>query len=372
MSPNTSSPGPQSTSRTPTLASLRKQIDQVDQQLVALLNQRAELAQQVGELKNGKGDEIYAPQREEEVYQRVAATSRGPLTAEVLRNIFREIISGCRSLEKKLRVAFLGPEYSYSHLAAVHRFGQSATLVPVGTIAAVFEEVQRGNAEFGLVPIENSTDGRISDTLDMFARSPVQICGEVPLRIHHCLLGRGPRSEIKHVYSKPQALSQCRNWIAKHLPGAQIHEIASTSEAARLARETPGVAAIASRQAGLNHQLEVLAKNIEDNPENLTRFAVIGQKGADRTGNDKTSLMFEVEHRPGALADAMAIFKRKGLNMTWIESFPIPSSPGRYLFFVELCGHQSDIRIRRATALLEKKALRLEVLGSYARMDPIG
>ncbi len=358
--------------RAPSLAALRRQIDQLDQQIIAQLNARAQLAQQIGELKDTSGEAIYCPQREEEVYQRVAEQNGGPLSSESLRNVFRELISGCRTLEKPLRVAFLGPEHSYSHLAATHRFGQSVTLVPVGTISAVFEEVERGQAEFGLVPIENSTDGRISDTLDMFAKSPVRICGEVPLRIHHNLLGRCPRSQVRDVYSKPQALSQCRNWIAKHLPGARIHEVASTSEAARLATEQQGAAAVASLQAGVNYGLDVLAKNIEDDPQNQTRFAVIGEKAAERTGNDKTSLLFEVEHRPGALADAMAVFKRKGLNMTWIESFPIPGNPGRYLFFVELLGHQSDIRLRRALAMLEKKAVRLEVLGSYARMEPIG
>ena len=358
--------------RPPTLAALRREIDQIDRRLVTLLNQRAALAKQVGELKGQNGDAVYAPQREEEVLAHIGERSAGPLADESLRTIFRELISGCRALQKPLRVAFLGPEYSYSHLAVIHRFGQAVSTAPVGSIAAVFEEVERGHAEFGLVPIENSTDGRISDTLEMFAKSPVQICGEAPMRIHHCLLGCGPRSDIRDVYSKPQALSQCRNWIAKHLPGATIHEVASTSEAARIARGQPGAAAVASRQAGVNHQLELLAENIEDNPDNLTRFAVLGSQAAERTGNDKTSLMLELEHRPGALADAMAIFKRKGLNLTWIESFPIPGSQGRYLFFVELLGHQTDIRVRRAVALLEKKALRLVILGSYARMQPIG
>jgi chorismate mutase/prephenate dehydratase len=357
--------------RKPTLAALRRRIDQLDREIVERLSARAAVAQQIGALKDASGTEIYAPRREEEVFERVREANRGPLSDETLRHIFRELISGCRSLERQLRVAYLGPEHSYSHLAAIHRFGQSVALAPVGSIAAVFEEVERGQADFGLVPIENSTDGRITDTLDMFAKTPVRICGEVPLRIHHCLLALCPRGEVRNVYSKPQALSQCRNWLSKHLPGAEIHPVASTSEAARIAGEEKGAAAVASLQAGVSRGLDVLAKNIEDDPQNLTRFAVIGQKAAERTGNDKTSLMFEVEHRPGTLADAMAIFKRKNLNMTWIESFPIPSSPGRYLFFVELLGHQSDVRLRRALAMLEKKAIRLEVLGSYARMDPI-
>jgi chorismate mutase/prephenate dehydratase len=289
-----------------------------------------------------------------------------------VRAVFRELLGGMRAAQQPMRVAYLGPEYSYSHLAAIHRFGQSVELVPVASIAAVFEEVSHGQADFGLVPMENSTDGRVSDTLEMFARSTVRICGEVPLRIHHHLLGRGARGSIHEVVSKPQALSQCRNWIARHLPGVTTVEVASTSEAARRACESPGTAAIASLQAGVNYHLDVLARNIEDNPGNLTRFAVIGHQAAERTGEDKTALLFEIPHQPGSLADAMAVFKRSRLNMTWIESFPVPNHAGRYWFFVEFVGHQDDLRARRAIAVLGKKTLRLDVLGSFARMEAIG
>ena len=358
-------------SSTPGLASLRRQIDALDKQIVHQINARAELAKQIGSHKASEEKPVYQPQREEEILQRIASLNQGPLDEACVRGVFRELISGCRALEQQVRVAFLGPQYTYSHLAAIHRFGQSVELAPVANIASVFEEVDRGQADFGLVPIENSTDGRVTDTLDMFAKKPVKICGEVPLRIHHNLLGLCARSDVKEVYSKPQALSQCRNWITRHLPQAQVFELASTAEAARLAQTKEGAAAVASYQAATNYQLKVLAKNIEDDPENLTRFAVISQEPAERTGDDKTSIMYEVEHKPGALADSMMIFKRNRLNLTWIESFPIPQQPGRYLFFVELLGHQRDLRVRRAIASLEKKALRLEVLGSYARMDPI-
>ena len=353
------------------LSELRAAIDQVDCNLVGLLNRRAELAKRIGELKLKAGEPVYAPSREEQVIQRAIASSAGTLPANVIRAVFREVISGCRGMQQSLRVAYLGPEFSYSHLAAIQHFGQGAELIPVATIAAAFEEVERGHAEFALVPMENSTDGRVADTLDRISRSPVRICGEIPLRIHHCLLGVIPREEVRVVYSKPQALSQCRNWLAKHLPKAVPTEVASTSEAARLAREEPAVAAIASRQAGVNHHLNVLAENIEDNPDNVTRFAVIRDLPAPRTGNDKTALMFEIAHRPGALADAMAIFKRHELNMTWIESFPIPGSRGRYLFFVELLGHQQDEGVGKAIAELDALTKRLEVLGSYARMEPV-
>jgi chorismate mutase/prephenate dehydratase len=268
-------------------------------------------------------------------------------------------------------VAFLGPSYTYSHLATLHRFGQSVELLPVGGIAAVFEEVNRGHATYGLVPIENSTDGRVADTLDMFTRLRVRICGEVQLRIHHSLLGKCARGDVTEVYSKPQALSQCRNWLAKHLPEARMIEVTSTSFAAQLAQDKPGVAAIASVQAGVHYGLDVLAANIEDNQANITRFAVIGEQSAPRTGKDRTAVMFEVVHRAGALADAMHIFKRNKLNLTWIESFPIPRAEGGYLFFIELDGHETDLKVRRALAALGKKALRLEVLGSYPRGEPV-
>jgi chorismate mutase/prephenate dehydratase len=256
-------------------------------------------------------------------------------------------------------------------LAAVHRFGQSVDLMPVGNIAAVFEEVNRRHADYGLAPIENSTDGRVADTLDMFARLRVKICGEVQLRIHHNLLGRTTRAEVEEVYSKPQALSQCRNWLAKHVPGARLVEVTSTSTAAQIAQDKRGAAAIASVQAGVHYGLDVLAANIEDQPGNLTRFAVIGEESGARTGLDKTSLMFEIRHQPGSLADAMNVFKRNRLNLTWIESFPIARPEGGYLFFVELEGHELENRVQKAITSLERKTVRLEILGSYAKLAPI-
>jgi chorismate mutase/prephenate dehydratase len=289
-----------------------------------------------------------------------------------VRAVFREIFSGCRTVAHLPRVVFLGPEYTYSHLAAVEQFGQSVSLVPVGSIAAVFEEVERGQAEYGLVPVDNSTDGRVIDTLDCLIQAKVKMCAEVPLRIRHCLLGAGRRQDLQHVYSKPQALSQCRAWLGKHLPEAELHDVASTADAARMAVKDRSIGAIASRQAGINHTLTVLARDIQDNSDNITRFMVIGRDIAPRTGNDKTSIVFEIDHYPGALADAMAIFKRNRLNLTWIESFPVPGCRGRYLFIVEFQGYPTELRPKRALALLGKKTLRLDVLGSYAETDPIG
>lgn len=357
--------------RMPGLAALRGKIDRIDQELVRLMNDRAKLALEIGKLKHTSGVAAYAPSREDEVLCRVLQLSGGPLPDRSLRAVFRELISGSRSLEKALRVAYLGPEYSYSHLAAIHRFGQSVELVPVGSIAAVFEEINRRQADFGIVPVENSTDGRVGDTLDMFTRLPARICGEVQMRIHHNLLGKCTRSEVVEVYSKPQALSQCRNWLARHLPAARLVEMTSTSTAAQLALEKPGAAAIASLQAGVNYGLDVLAADIEDNQGNFTRFAVIGDETGPRTGNDKCSLMFEIAHQPGALADAMNVFKRNRLNLTWIESFPIARPEGGYMFFVELEGHEAEPRVRKAIRALERKAVRFDVLGSYAKMAPV-
>ncbi|MEN6406687.1 MAG: prephenate dehydratase [Thermoguttaceae bacterium] len=333
-------------------------IVELDRELVRLVQERARLALEAGPTAVSVGID-------ESSLQRLTADCQGPLPPQYVRAVLRELESGCRQLTRQLRVAYLGPAYSFSHLAAMHCFGQGVELVPVGTIAAVFEEIHRKQSDFGLAPIENSTDGRVTDTLEMLARMRVRICGELELRIHHTLLGKCRRSEVREVYSKPQALSQCRNWLAKHLPTARTIEVTSTSTAAQLAAEKPGAAAIASMQAGLHFGLDVLAEMIEDNPANTTRFAVIGDHPSPPTGNDHTAMLFQVDHRPGALADAMMVFKRNKLNLTWIESFPIPGPVRGYLFFVQMEGHESDAPLRRAVAALGKKTLRLEVLGSF-------
>ena len=346
-------------------------IAELDRQLVHLVQERAKLVIETAQQAASPTHAGCASTLDEESLKRLMARSHGPLPQRCVRAALREIASGCRSLVHEPRIACLGPLYSYSHLAVIHRFGQSVEFVPVGTIAAVFEEVHGKQSDFGLVPVENSTDGRVADTLEMFTRMRVRICGEVELRIHHTLLGKCPRTDVREVYSKPQALSQCRNWLAKHLPVARTIEVTSTSTAAQLAGEKPGAAAIASLQAGIHYGLDVLAENIEDNPANTTRFVVIGDHAPLRTGDDRTAMLFQVEHRPGALADAMLIFKRSKLNLTWIESFPIPGSKRGYLFFVEMEGHESDARLRRAVATLEKKSLRLEILGSFPATTPV-
>jgi chorismate mutase/prephenate dehydratase len=351
-------------------AGLQARIAGLDRQILELVQERATLVAEMAKQCTAPPTEV-ASGREEEATARLVGSSQGPLPERTVLAIFRELQSGCRSLVRQCRVAFLGPLYSYSHLAALHRFGQAVDFVPVGSIPAVFEEVHRGQCDFGLVPVENSTDGRIADTLDMFTRLPVRICGEVEMEIHHALLAKCGRTDVKDVYSKIQPLSQCRNWLAKHLPAARTIEVTSTSAAAQLASEKPGAAAIASHEAGVHYGLEVLAERIEDNSSNTTRFAVIGKESAERTGNDRTAMLFQVEHRPGALAEALNIFKRNRVNLTWLESFPIPGSDRAYLFFVEMEGHERDVRLRRVVTALRRKALRLEILGAFPATSPI-
>jgi chorismate mutase / prephenate dehydratase len=328
----------------------------LDRQLIDLLNRRVELVRRIGPLIAPSVTQWHT------LLEKFAGNE--PLIIDWLKH--------AASLSDRLAnpqqsIAYLGPMYSFSYLAAARYFGMGAHLVPVNTISAAFEEVQRKQASFAVVPVENNTDGRVVDSLGMFAKSPVQICGEILLPIHHCLLGRADRNEIREVHSKPQALSQCRHWLATHLPNVKLVEVASTAEAATTAANSESVAAIASREAGIHYGCKVIAENIEDNTQNITRFAVIGDRHCPPTGNDKTSLMFQLSHQPGALADAMIVFKQAGVNLTWIESFPLPNRPNEYLFFIELDGHRESEQVKLSIAQLRSHAVRLDVLGSYPK-----
>lgn len=332
----------------------------LDRQLIELLETRARLAAESGEAPRSAAED-------ERLRESLLHNYSGDLDARRIAGVLREVHSVCRAAMRPVRVAFLGPEHSYSHIATVERFGSAAELAPVNSIATVFTEVQNGRVDYGVAPIENSTDGRIVDTLSMLAREPIRISGEIQLAIHHCLLGKCRQAEVTEVYSKPQALSQCRDWLATNLPAAKPKEVASTALAAQMAAKRAGAAAIASRQAGIRNGLDVIVANIEDNPSNVTRFAVLGGEVPGPTGADKTTLMFHLPHEPGALADAMTIFKRRELNLTWIESFPMPGAPNEYVFFVEFEGHQTDDNCRAAMRALAKRATKLETLGSYPR-----
>jgi chorismate mutase/prephenate dehydratase len=265
-------------------------------------------------------------------------------------------------------VAYLGPEYSFSHLAAIERFGQAVELIKVGSIAAVFEDVNRGQVDFGVVPLENSTDGRVADTLDMFLRLPqIRIVAEIRLPIHHNLLANCEQQEIRRVYSKEQALSQCRTWLSKNVPQAQLIPVSSTTVAAETAHEERGSAAVASRQAAIRFGLRILFENIEDSPYNETRFAVIclQKEKSAKSGSDKTAIMFRIPHQPGSLVSALEIFRQNKINLTWIESFPTKSAKPEYVFFVDFEGHLEDPKVARSLKSLQEMCEEVTILGSY-------
>jgi chorismate mutase/prephenate dehydratase len=356
-------------SKSAALEQLRNRIDRIDAQIVQLMNERAGIALEIGKLKDAKSMEIFAPARESEVIGRVLEANKGPLDDRAIRAVYRELMSGSRALQRNIRVAYLGPEYSFSHLAALERFGGSVDFVPAANIAAVFEIVNRGQAELGVVPIENSTDGRVADTLDMFIRLPLKICGEVSLRIHQNLVSLFPIGDIRRVYSKWQALSQCRHWLATNLQQATLHEVQSTATAVKLAKEEKFAAAIASRQAAVANGVPVICEDIEDRPNNVTRFAIIGHDVAARTGSDKTSIMFETVDEPGALAETLLIMKKFNVNMTWIESFPGPQKGKRnqFIFFVDLEGHATDSPVKSVLTALEKQCTKVVKLGTFPK-----
>ena len=348
------------------------ELSNVDEQLVALFNKRTSLYLSKMQGVASPSKIMFSDLDQQQAWAMIDRCNQGPLTSAEIKTLFRPLMSAGRQRIKSIRVAYLGPAYSFTHQAAIERFGEGADLVPVSTIATVFEEVNRGHVDFGLVPIENSTDGRIVDTLDMFTRLPLRICGEVQLHVHHNLLARCDRSEITEIYSKPQALSQCRDWLAKHMPNARQIEVTSTSTAAQLARDKPNVGAVASEQAAVQYDVRIVAKCIEDNQNNITRFAVIGDSVAAPTGSDRTAILLQIPHKPGSLSDALEAFRRNKVNLTWIESFPLRAPAIGYLFFLDFEGHISESRIKKTLKELESLPPdRLEVLGSYPRSEPL-
>lgn len=352
----------------PDAEKVQNAIDGLDQTLLKLLEERRRLVHQLCEV-DGRGLVGRVASASAHIDAVIAGNGKEPcaIPTEAQAAVLRHIASACLQTIHLVRAAYLGPMHSYSHLAAIKYFGDAAALTPVASIPAVFDAVDRGDVAAGIVPIENSTDGRVVDTLGMLVRREMPICGEVLLPIHHNLLSRTPRSEIVEVYSKPQALSQCRSWLASQLPGARLVEVSSTAAAAKLAAEKHGVAAVASIEAGRQYDLDVIDANIEDNPNNVTRFAVLGKELPLPTGDDKTVILFQVSHQPGALADAMTIFKRHELNLTWIESFPMPERKNEYMFFIELAGHRDDGDVRLAIEELRAMTQRLTILGSFPR-----
>lgn len=350
------------------LKKLRNKIDSIDEQITRLLNLRAEVTLEVAKIKQKSGSSLYSPDREREVLRRLALVNKGPLSSSALEAIYREVMSTSLSLGKPLKVAYLGPEASFSHLAALKRFGSQVEFIPCDSISDAFLEVEKDTADYGVVPIENSIEGAVSYTLDMFVDSDLKICAQIILDIAHNLLANYPKGKIRRVYSNPNVFGQCRIWLQENLPCAESVEVSSTTRAAQIAAKEKNSACIASLLAAKIYKLRVVASDIEDSPHNVTRFLVIGKSGAGATSHDKTSVLFSIKDRIGALHDMLLPFKKYGINLTKIESRPSKKRAWDYYFFVDLHGHSDSPKVKKALAELDKKCKFLKVLGSY----PVG
>lgn len=350
------------------LENLRRQIDEADVHLVDLLNKRARIVVEIGKLKRQMGSQqFYSPDREQAVLSNVARLNKGPLHERTIHAVYRELMSGSFALEKPLKIVYLGPDGSFSHVAARCHFGSSVEYVPVHDIASVFDWIERENGDYGVVPIENTTGGGITDTLKSFLTTTVTVCAELALPVHHNLLSVSPIGQVRRVYSKPQVFDQCRTWLSRNMPEAELIEMPSTTAAARRAAAEADSAAIASELAAEIYGLQTVFSAIEDSSRNVTRFLIIGREGPRPTGHDKTSLLFSVEHRHGALVDSLNALSSRDINLTKIESHPSPFKKWEYYFFVDVEGHQSDATLREALQELRKHCSRLEILGSYPR-----
>ncbi|MFA5165639.1 MAG: prephenate dehydratase [Candidatus Omnitrophota bacterium] len=347
------------------LEKLRRKIDLLDRKIIQLLNSRAQLSNRIGRLKAKANKSAYSPDRERIVYEKVAAQNEGPLTNEALQAVYREIMSGCLALEKPLRISYMGPPASFSNIAALKKFGSSVRYLPVNTINDVFAEVEHGRADYGVVPIENSIEGAINYTLDMFMESDLKICSEISIEISHNLLAKCRMDKIKRLYSNPSVIGQCRMWLEANLPCVEVIEVTSTTKAAEMAVKEKGAAAIGSSLAAECYGLNMLARSIEDSPHNMTRFLVIGRVENRPTGKDKTSIMFAVKDRVGALHDMLVPFKKNRINLTKIESRPSKKRAWEYRFFVDMIGHHEDAGIKKALKQLGGVCTNLKILGSY-------
>ncbi|MBI4832704.1 MAG: prephenate dehydratase [Candidatus Lindowbacteria bacterium] len=344
---------------------IRKRFDEIDIELIRLLNERAKAAMEAGKLKEQSNAHIYAPGREKQVIEQICAKNRGPLKNDALKSIYKEIISASRSLEKPLTVSYLGPLATFAHLAALQKFGSSTGYLPARTISEVFNDVQKERADYGVVPIENSTEGIVSHTLDMFMESDLQIFSEVMLEVSHNLMSKGSLTDVKKIYSHPQALGQCRRWLEANLANAELIATSSTAQAAELAQKDPEAAAIANELASEIYHLNLLARRIEDSPNNCTRFLVIGHSTAEKSGHDKTSIMFSIKHKVGALFEVLKTFAFYEINLTRIESRPSRQRAWEYVFFVDLEGHADDPHVERALEEAATNCIFLKTLGSY-------
>ncbi|MDD5259893.1 MAG: prephenate dehydratase [bacterium] len=350
------------------LKKLRNKIDKLDVEILDLLNERLKIARQVGKAKKLRKEDVYAPNREKEILINLIKKNKGPLPTDELKNIFREIIKTSLLLQKKLSIAYLGPEASFTHLAGIKNFGRQAQYVPAKSIGDVFNEVEKGRADYGVVPVENTTEGMVNYTLDMFMDSDLKICAEVLLEVHHNLASRTTIDKIEKIYSHVQTVAQCRNYLEEKMSQVKVIEVESNSKAAQLASQDPKSAAIVSTVAAEMYNLNILVSRIEDLTNNYTRFLVIGKNDSAKSNEDKTSILFSIKDRVGALYDMLLPFRAAHINLTKIESRPTKKKAWEYVFFVDLIGHREDANIKKALNELEKECLFLKVLGSY----PIG
>lgn len=352
------------------LDALRDRIDKIDAEILGSLNKRARVVLDVARLKRDTKAKFYVPNREQKIVDRLKKLNKGPFPDTALRPLFREIMSASLSLEEPLKIAFLGPEATFTHLAALRHFGSSVAFAPNSSIRSVFEAVDTGKAEFGIVPIENSNEGVVSYTLDTFMDYDLMIHAEVMLEVAHNLMSKsGDMKRIKKIFSHPQAAAQCRGWLESNLPGVPVVEAASTAKAAEFAAQDGNVAAIASELAAKMHDLHFVERNIEDNRRNFTRFLVISKESPPKTGKDKTSIMFSVKDKPGALFDILYPYKKAKINLSKIESRPSKRKAWEYIFFVDMEGHYEDRKIKNAIDEMKDHCLFLKVLGSYPRSE---
>ena len=347
------------------LKSLRQRIDRLDSEIVSSLNKRLEITLKIRKIKKNLGKGIYSPEREVELIRRLKQIKHPLLSDSALEAIYREIMSSSLALEKPLRIAYLGPEATFTHLAAIKRFGSQLEYLACGSIADVFKEVERANADYGVVPVENSIEGAVTHTMDMLVDAELKICAQIVMNVSHNLLSRHSKENIKRIYSNPQVFAQCRLWLQKNFPHIELIDSASTTRAAQIVQKEKNSACIASILASTVYKLKIIAQSIEDSPNNITRFLVIGNTSAGASGRDRTSIVFSIKDKVGALYDLLSSFKKYRINLTRIESRPSKKKAWDYYFFADLEGHIQDKNVSRALAELERQAKYLKVLGSY-------
>jgi len=347
------------------LEKLRKHIDELDNQLLKLMNERARVVVEIGKFKNKTDRPIYAPDREKKVIEKIIKSNHGPLPDKCLTAVWRELMSGSFVLERPLRIAYLGPKGSFSHTAAMLKFGQSVEYEPLTDILSIFGEINKGHCDLGIVPIENTMGGGVIETLDAFVESNTKVCAEVLMTIHHNLMANCNLEQVEKIYSKPEVFAQCRNWLTATFKEAQTVAAASTAKAAQMAAAEPGTAAIGSAIAAELYNLKIICRNIEDVTNNVTRFLVISQQDAKPTGEDKTAILFSTAHKAGSLVDVLEVFKKYNINLTNIESRPSRKRQWEYYFFADFTGHHKDKNVQNALDAARKHCLQLSVLGSF-------